>query len=382
MSDLRNAGRGAIAFVAGAALLAALAPRAGIAQSAAQLRSRLVTTLRVRKVALDSLDAARARRATDFPPDSIVSGVIRVRYSRANLGADLEGTLRAAVQHASAIADIQFGDARLEGPASLIIVNRVQRLMIGGLSFDILQVELPGDQGRMSTVRAPVTEGKLSDDLLDMVGTLATNGVPENVSRWAGYWAPSHPVTPDEWTAAALDLTTSSSSVTRTCYSGSVAGCESALGLTPVHDPLVDWYSPDGWRALVSTWDPPAGDLGLVAAHADCVERKVMETCKRLVKMRQIPVPLDMRTRATLFGLALALGGRAAYTRLREAKGTPMEVLSTVAGVSPDALVDEWRTRTLAAVPHSVRPSVAEMSMLVAWTALFGFAATRRRARQ
>jgi hypothetical protein len=224
-----------------------------------------------------------------------------------------------------------------------------------------------------------LTQRKLSDEMLDMIGTLATVGIPPNVSRWAGYWAPARPLTTDEWQAAALDLTTSSSSVSRTCYSGSVAGCEAALGLTAVSDPLVEWYTPEGWRSLVSTWDPPAGDLGLLADHAECVEKRVLETCKRLARMRQIPVPLNMSTRSTIFNLAIARGGRSAYTRLRNATGTPLEVLSTVAGVTPEVLVDDWRTRTLAAVPHAARPSAADTTALVAWTLLLGFVATRRR---
>lgn len=379
MFELRRAMRATIVGVAGLLAIATLVPRECTAQSAAQYRARLTATLRSRKFAQDTLDTLRARRALDLPPDSLTIGVVRVRYSKLNLGPDLEATLRAAVQRTAAIADAQFGDARLEGPQAVIVVNRVARTQFTSLSFDLVQVELPGSSGRISTIRVPLTQRKLSDEMLDMIGTLATVGVPLNVSRWAGYWAPSRPLTADEWQAAALDLTTSSSSVSRTCYSGSVAGCEAALGLTAVHDPLVEWYTPEGWRALVATWDPPAGDPGLIADHAECVEKKVMETCKRLARMRQVPVPLNMSTRSTIFNLAIARGGRSAYTRLRNATGTPLEVLSTVAGVAPDVLVDDWRTRTLAAVPHAALPSAADTTVLVAWTLLFGFVATRRR---
>lgn len=358
--------------------VAATVPQTVHAQ-AAQYRARLVSALRTRKVVLDSLDTLRARRAIDLPPDSLTSGVVRVRYAKANLGPDLEATLRSAVRRAAAIADAQFGDARLDEPGAVIVVNRVQRVQLSSLTFDVVQVELPGRTGRISLVRAPVTQRKLADELLDMVGTIATEGVPADVSKWAGFWAPSRPLVADDWQAAALDLATSSSSVARTCYSGSVAGCESALGLTPVHDPLTEWYTPEGWRALVSSWDPPAGDPVLSAAHAECVEKKVMATCERLARSRQVPVPLNMATRSTLFNLAIARGGRSAYARLRGATGTPLQVLSSVAGVPPEVLVDDWRTRTLAAVPHAARPSAAETTALVAWTVIFGFAATLRR---
>lgn len=105
MSELRRAVRRTIAGVAGLFAVAAFVPHASAAQSAAQYRARLSATLRARKVAMDSLDTLRTRRAQDLPPDSLVSGVVRVRYSKLNLGPDLEATLRAAVQHAGALAD-------------------------------------------------------------------------------------------------------------------------------------------------------------------------------------------------------------------------------------------------------------------------------------
>ena len=138
--------RRTITGIAGALAIAAAMPRTGGAQSAAQFRARLVNALRDRRVVLDSLDTLRARRAIDLPPDSLTSGVVRIRYSKANLGPDLETTLRAAVQRAGAISDTQFGDATL-GPGAVIVINRVQRVQISALSFqDVVQVELLGER--------------------------------------------------------------------------------------------------------------------------------------------------------------------------------------------------------------------------------------------
>ena len=70
--------------------------------------------------------------------------------------------------------------------------------------------------------------------------------------RWAGFWAPSRPLTADDWQDAALDLTTSDASVrgTRSCYAGSDDPMRrSALGLIALHDTLAEWYAPEGWRA-------------------------------------------------------------------------------------------------------------------------------------
>ena len=104
-----------------------------------------------------------------------------------------------------------------------------------------------------------------------------------------------------------------------------------------------------------------------------------MEVCERLSRTRPIPIPLQFGARQTLFGLALERGGRTAYSRLAAAKGTPLQILSTISGVSADSLIREWRARVAAAAPKSPSPSVEEAAVFVGWTLLFGFAATRRR---
>lgn len=379
MSEPRRVVRGLALPLAIALASVMVAPRVSTAQSTAQYRARLIAALRDRHALRDSLDALHAHRIAEVPPDSVSSGRLHVRYSKATLGPSLDATLRGAVRQAAGDVDAEFGDAQIGDSGAVLVVSRVNWGMFTSLGFDAVLVELSGGRGRMSPVRSPITERKLADALVDMIGTLATDGVPANVSRWAGYHTPARPLTHDDWEAAALDLATSNSSVARTCYSGSVAGCESALGLTTVRDSLSEWYTPEGWRALVASWNVQPGDPALAAAHAECVDKKVMATCERLARSRPVPVPLDMATRSTLFNLAIARGGRAAYAKLRSAHGTPLEVLAAVAGMAPDALVDDWRTHTLASVPHGVRPGAAEATVLLAWTALFGFAATRRR---
>ena len=96
-------------------------------------------------------------------------------------------------------------------------------------------------------------------------------------------------------------------------------------------------------------------------------------------RTRPVPIPLTFATRATLLGLALERGGRPAYARLIGAKGTALQMLSTAAGVTPDSLIREWRTRVLSAAPKSTSPSPVEASVFIAWTLVFGFAASRRR---
>ena len=161
MSDERAVRTAKLDFgvTAGMLLLATGAPRSAAGQSAAQFRTRMMSALHDRRVALDSLAILRARRTIDLPPDSLTTGAIRVRYSRGNLGPDLQMTLAAAVQRAAAIADAQLGDATLDSSAeAVVLVTRVQRVQLSALSFGIVRVELPGNDGRISVVRAPITE--------------------------------------------------------------------------------------------------------------------------------------------------------------------------------------------------------------------------------
>jgi hypothetical protein len=381
MSDRRAAWRGALALGVAALVMLPAAPCCGSAQSTAQLRARLAATTRNTKIVRDSIAAMRARRAAELPPDSMAGGSIRLRFEKNNLGPELQATLLQAAERAGRAADTLFGDAAATAVGGLpILVNRERwRVAVSEASVDIVALELSGPGARSTQLRPPFTEHKLAEGILDLVGTLAMLNVPVAVIHWAGYWTPARPLTGDDWRDAALDLATSSSSVTRTCYAGSLQSCESALGLTTVRDPLTEWYSPDGWRLLVGSWKPGNESAALAAAHDECVAKKVAATCERLARSRWVPIPLTMSTRATLLHLALERGGHSAYARLLGAKGTPLQILAITAGVAPDVLVDEWRSRVLAALPHSVVPTLAETTVLVAWTVLFGAVATRRR---
>jgi hypothetical protein len=208
---------------------------------------------------------------------------------------------------------------------------------------------------------------------------MATARAPALAIQWAGGWVPSRRTTHADYEDAAIDLASSNAAIARTCYSGSVPACESALGLTDVHDALSEWYAPEGWRVLVSSWKPPKDAYSVIADRAECIEKKATQVCERLARSRPVPIPLTFATRSTLLGLALERGGRPAYSRLVGAKGTPLQMLSTAAGVSPDSLIREWRTRVLAATPKSTSPSPVEATVFIAWTLIFGFVAGRRR---
>ena len=367
-------------FVALTLVAAATSPRPAHAQSTGELRIRLLAATRHGQILKDSVKALHEMRTLEFPSDSLATGELKFRFLKSNVGADLQATLQAAGTHAMSVADSMFGDAvrGIAGTTSILATR--SRSRFGQFStVDMVTLELADGGGRSTLIRAPVTQRKLEDGILDLLGTMATARVPSNVIQWAGGWVPSRRLTHETWEDAAIDLASSNAAIARTCYSGSVPACESALGLTDVHDALSEWYAPEGWRVLVSSWKPPKDAYSVIADRAECIEKKATQVCERLARSRPVPIPLTFATRSTLFGLALERGGRPAYSRLVGAKGTPLQMLSTAAGVSPDSLIREWRTRVLAATPKSASPSPVEATVFIAWTLIFGFVAGRRR---
>jgi hypothetical protein len=386
MSDRRSrAGR----LILGLSLAAGLVVGAAHAQATAtkapdkvqRLHDRLVDAARLSNTLRDSGEYLRAHRWAELPPDSLVAGPLHVRYLAKGLGADWSATLKAATIGASAMADSTLGDAAATfvGDAPIVASRDRWRTYGWSPSFDVLILELANGGGRSYTVRPPITRAKIEEGILDLIGTMATAHLLENAVQWGGEWVPAQGVTRERWEDAAVDLASSNAAIARTCYAGSIPACESALGLTKVGDPLMDWYTPAGWRALITEWHPPKDDFVAIGARDECVEKKVDSVCLRLSRARPVPIPLTFATRSTLFATALKRGGRAAFARLIGARGTPLQVLSIAAGVSSDSLVSEWRSRTLASTPRSSLPTPLDAALFVGWTLVLGAAATRKR---
>jgi hypothetical protein len=383
MSDSARRIRRTLARMTLAALTMApmIAPTMARAQSAADLRARLVASARQVAILKDSLSALHEMRTADLPTDSLNAGALRFRFLKTNFGTDLQATLKTAAAQSMRVADSIFGDEAdgVAGTTPILATRAVTQFGPVYTTASIVSLEIADGGGRSNSVRAPVTPRKLEDVILDLLGTMATRRVPEDVVAWGGQWIPSRRIGEDDWQNAAVDLASSSAVVSRSCYSGSVPACESALGLTLVHDPLAEWYTPDGWRVLVSSWKPSKDSVAMVADRVECIEKNVAAACERLARSRPVPIPVTVSTRQTLFGLALERGGRQAYSRLINAKGSRLEVLSIAAGLSPDSLIREWRTRVIAAAPKSASPTPLQATVLVAWVLVLGFAAGRRR---
>lgn len=370
-------------MAASATLLALLSSTTAHGQQAGidRLRERLVSSARISAALKDSIEYLRAHRWMELPPDSMSAGPLRLRFIASNLGPDLRETLRAAATGAASVADTTFGDAATTFIGSAPIVASLTRTRYAAAvtSVDVLILEIANGGGRSTQVRPPLTRRRIEEGLLDLIGTMATDRLLRDAVQWGGEWVPAQRTSREKWEEAAVDLASSNAAIARTCYAGSIPACESALGLTKVADPITEWYTPAGWRVLVAGLHPPKGDYVLLAAREECVEKKSDSACLRISRSRPVPIPLSFATRSTLFATALERGGRSAFSRLTTARGTPMEVLATAAGVSADSLVSEWRARVLAATPPSSRPGPLEAVVFFGWALVFAIGATRRR---
>jgi hypothetical protein len=366
--------------IAFAVVAAVTAPHAAAAQSVEQLQRRLVAASKRGQQLKDSVTELHQMKSRDLPADSLVVGDLKFRFVRTNLGKNLEADLQTAAAKTLATADSVFGSElpRIAGEAPILATRA--RSPFGELTrVDMVNLVIANGGGRATLVRAPITQRKLEEAMLDLLGTMATSHVPANVIGWGGEWVPSRPLTRELWENAAIDMASSNAAIARTCYAGSLPACESALALTLIHDPLTEWYTPEGWRVLVASWKPPKDAYLVIADRAECLEKKISARCEVLARGRSVPIPLTFATRSTLLALAFQRGGRDAYSRMLGAKGTTLQILAATAGVTSDSLLHEWRSRVIAASPKSTSPSPLEATVFIAWIALFGVAAGRRR---
>src|SRR5471032_203861 len=228
----KPASRSRRALIALALATAAIAPRAGTAQSVDRLQRRLVAAARRGVLLKDSLAEIHLMRSHDLPADSLVLGDLKFRFVRTNLGKDIEADLQVAATKALGVADSVLGSQLHRIASEAPILAARSRVRFGEFTrVSLLTLEIANGGGRSTTVRAPVTVRKLEEGILDLLGTMATNHVPANVVGWGGQWVPSRPLTSDLWEDAAIDMASSNAAIARTCYAGSQPACESALAL-------------------------------------------------------------------------------------------------------------------------------------------------------
>lgn len=347
-------------------------------QDAARLRMRILNAALAERAAVDTLEVLRQRGRFDLPPDSLVAGTIVVRYDARELsGSSLEATAAGARLAFEEMRNYLGDGASLVGSSAPILARK--RRSVTGFLMEDLEFSLPHAPGRNAHTGPPIGPRAVANALAELLGSLAPDHAPTPIRRWSRDWIPVRSLDHAAWERAAVDLATSNSAATRACHAGGLAQCASALGFTAVSDPLTEWYSADDWRVLVSSWNPSGLDVPAQRERVACLDARDLRLCERLSRRRNIPIPLSIWTRQTMYDLALSKGGAGAFTRMHNAEGTALDILAATAGTPPDSLLSEWRARLLAAAPHETRPGALEAALALAWTLAFGVAATRSR---
>ena len=373
MFDLRRP-----VFVA-VALIACASARTVSAQDLQKIGARVLAAHRAADAARDSAQAiVDSIRSAALPRDSIAAGGFIVRFAPGTLSSSTRAAIERGGSRAWARVQQALGDGAGHVGTRLPIIVAQQaapiRIQRATVSFT-----LKGAASSGVWFPVPLSATQAEEGFIDLAGTIASLDEPNALKKFAGEWIPAVSLAPERWEESAVDLATADAAVARECWAGSIARCESALGLTDVKDPLTEWYSNSDLRVLVSRLPVPANEpADRKSMRLRCLTGAAPDMCALLEREHPTPRPVVLDSRRTLIGLALEVGGPKAYDRMLAASGTATDVLASTAGMSIDDLVTKWRVRTLAASPDRVRPHVFEATTLIAWTLIFAAFARRR----
>ena len=346
------------------------------AQRTSSTKQLVLAAAHAYRASLDSLHARAEQLRSAAPPrDSLRAGALRIQATT-----PLSGGTRQALQHAADAAwrdlHVSLGDSAVVATTNLALLYRedTARSLFDRPSAHIWQARV---LARGNALTLPLNEHETSDVILDQLGSTAAAALPAQLSAWVGAWIPARRLTKGEWADVAVLMATSNAAVVRGCHSGAVSSCASALVLTPVSDPFTEWYAPEDWQVIASTYTHDATDSSKALHHA-CAEQRLAEACLRIFRSRDVPVPLPTAARHSLVAFALERGGQGAYARLLAANGTSLDMLASAASLAPDSLLAAWRVRVIDAPPHTVRPKVLEATLLLGWALAFGALAGRK----
>jgi len=231
--------------------------------------------------------------------------------------------------------------------------------------------------------------GQISDAIVWAADKILLSALSERVTRWL----PSPPLyeltnarrdrlskVHFEWTYVAL--VTSSYSMDRGCFAGSMEACKHALWINDVDKPVTELYDAQERRRLVEGLDRSRANVFEMAVlshgctaqgrDSDCIE--YLEAIPR----DMLPLPYTPGVRRSLMQAAIEAGGDGSYGRLVGAnKETVAGMLESVSGLTVDTLVAEWYAATMEARPTPTAITPALGLSCAIWVFLFVLTATR-----
>jgi hypothetical protein len=280
----------------------------------------------------------------------------QVASAAAAASASLERVFDDRARLASAyVIGARLQPVRLNGESGRVI--RIRRLDPDSMSAQGYAIRLAGNAERVVAVGDPdETHAGLVGALEAVAAVPLHASLDDDLRLWFRTAVSASAETPDELENIYIDLTTSSTELSRGCLAGDVRRCRQILGLTPIADPLLEAYTSTNRRRLVES-NPERLRLSARAAEFDrCVLGADDAAC--IARLRDLP-PESLSSaysttaaRRSFARWAIGLGGPGAYSRLSTAAGVPLdERFGSAARVPPDSLVASWHAHVMSARP-------------------------------
>jgi hypothetical protein len=332
------------------------------AQTVAEQRAR-VLRLQTRLSVLDAAQAARdsAARARRHLDTLVVGGLTLVTDSSRSPALR---TAAAAVWQAL-VTDLGATPAALRG--AVIYVRFGAR---NESWADLLHAGAQFVEPDMSS-RGEILRRRL----LVAAGATLAGRAGSTLSIWSGGTLGLHSEPEASFDRAAIELVTTLSVRARGCNAGSTADCALALGITPVSDPLGEWYDAGDRQALVRRETSYERRRRVLASTVDdCLQRGNDEACVAYLQQTweaRPHAPISTEAAVSVLYTAARLGGAGALDRLLTDTAAALPArLAVMAGVPFDSLLSAWRDE---ARTHRTSPPTLPGS--VRWAALFWIAA-------
>ncbi len=168
------------------------------------------------------------------------------------------------------------------------------------------------------------------------------------------------------------------SKAVRDCLSGETRGCTAALALDLGDAPLVEWYTGEERRDLVTSERDLRMSQDDDKRYTAC-EAHDYDACDDLLERLQLgAAPLPASARASLVGMALDTGGDGAWQRLVEMRDEPVELaLEYAAGMELGELVAEWQAWVVSNRPETHASLGREGVFALLWILCFAGLAMR-----
>ena len=349
------------------AVLALGQPLAGQQPGSSFYRARLDSLTRVWRDAVaaagraDSLARQRARTERD----TVRVGALTIAVSGS------APALREAAAIAWLALDSLYGDAAQQLARRPLLGDIVHPERVGDATSSVVDLALPAGAD------APLLAKLL---LAQVLGTAAFRPDPD-LRAWIGGQLRPPLTDAADRTAVYVELVTDRSEAVRRCYLGDVVACRDAMGLVSSADGFLRWYDARERQGVIRGLQYYFDRPETRALREDCLARARDDACVALLRSLpddRVPRPLGSVARMTLVRVALELGGRGAYARLRASAGRPLaERLAAAAGTDIDSLAGTWRARILAFRPRSVALPAGGMAVAIGWGAFFALCGLR-----